>query len=983
MSKNQTAPEKSTTDQETEGEPNTERTLNREEVVANILEDYYECEQELVEDGYYVWQSAKTADGREKYEQSHVQHVRNAVDFLCSLYTSLDDDSTPLDEETLRRAIATLIPHDYHKRREEEVEYSERFEISVDEAADFIETCSLHRLAGSLTAKEVRGVMAAHHLGDDDALHESVPRSVVDAFNFAVLADAVAGSASLDSAHLKNIQDRLTSALVCPKYTVRTHQFTHDSTMFAKLVNKAVANTLNEREGWKSLRVFSDGVLYLSVGDEEIESEGMLDDILDSVQETLADSHLLYTDETTKSDGLQMRMAADDADTEGEDRRTYDVSHRDIFFLGRDETVESIIERAVRDSQKTSPISDTQQTRIDEEIAPFIETDIYTETRRVDGLSRAVETLYRDFVEPMLRQMSGPGERYSESPTKVMLEVFGVYTDERFEELQNLRSENGDKLDGRHWLYKYLLAQYIYEDYYDGRGFTVIKRDLSETVIGRLSEFDLYDGRGGEVEKIWNELTAYLARDVEVDGESLADLVESDPVMDFLNTDPETEACTFCGENTTAHEDGLGRQSDSFFLLKYPPNLRMKTDDGATVMGDDTTLCYACQTEIAVRRSHSKIWEEKGEGDDPALYVRFKTDYGYVPLSWCLQDRLLWNQCLGADGESFTPDDIVSHVMANGEQPDPYEGRSSFLDHMTWADSDRGFNPREGFAGWPRPIAPLDDDEACYHAVSACILAAVYSGVGVHFSAYPMKSVEKDNKEFITFGEDAVDEVPFFGETILLQESRRFTEQFISVNELADESGMQETLVADDEVLAENECYDADCPLPPRWEVFRHCIENTNRPGSRLFRQAHENGADVEHILDGRADPIQWLDERFSPEDTDKDLAIGVAESMSTKLLKLGFDNQEAAVSRIDADLQALINNDGAVPDEEAMKEHILKNIDDPLPLHRQYAREYVDSMYELGEIGSHEPEMLAAIRYDILDVVYARILKFGHVMAE
>lgn len=825
-----------------------------ERVAASVWEDYYDTERSLTEDGFYLWASAKSKE-KGYPDQSHIQHIRNGISVLIRLYKELPSETPFLNETTLRRSVATYVAHDHHKRVAEERGHEEEFEISKSDAQEFITKCGLDRIAPSLEPEELRGVMAGHHQYDERALHDAIPRSVLDAYHLVLLADAIASTRSAENIRRDQIQERLTSALGTHSYKIHVHEFDTDADLLTQVVNRAFASLLREEEDWRLLRVYPDGCLYVAPHSDEPDYDALVDRIYDKFGESVAESHIAYADDTIESGGLSLKSQTE---------LKYDISPRDIFYQGIEDACVGVMQQAIVDGENTNDFPKNELELIERNIEPYIDTEIHTATRHIEGLARGIETLY---VPLSMVTDENADEEWKQDELRGMLHLFDVDSEENVKEAVSLREENGDMLtagNATQWNYKYLAAQYVYDEYYDGRDMTRLKKKFKHLIHNRLSEFPNYDEFESEVgvEKIHDELRVKLAREIEVNGDQLLDPTTLEEALNRL-VDHTSEECEFCGMNTTAAEDS-GFKNDHY-LLKETPEIPYKTSDRSDTLDGKTTLCYLCQLEIATRRSHSDDWQN---ADEDTLFVRMQGDYGYVPLSWRMEAQLR-HQMLDPSTLSLKPDEHAEMVMEEGTQPEVFDSRS-FPEYQSWSDDERGFEPRESFGGSPTPVADLNDADERYNAITSLMISAVYSGVPIHFTKYPMQNADKRADAFVSFGDEVQEELTFYDGNITLDDARERVEEAITMNWLVDSIGF-------------------DGRAPTLKQMFAHA----DYPGSRLLRMAHER--ETFEYDDKHAAACVRVDDRFGE-------TRASVELISQSLVTLGYDADDAR-NRVVSDL--------------------------------------------------------------------------------
>lgn len=739
-----------------------------DDVIADIWDSYYTVEESLKEDEFYVWTSAKSVEYGYP-EQSHIQHIRNGVSFILRLYEVLSDDMA-LSPKTVRRSIAAFVAHDHHKRLQEHKGEEKQFEITLDEAEEFLEENDLHEISDTLTVDELRGIMAAHHRMDDRALSEAVPQSAIDEFHLVLLADSVSSTEKGENLRMKMMQDRLTSATLNNSHTVRRHTFTHENDIIQKVVNQAVVDTMKAREGWKLLRQYKDGCLYVSTHADEPETEDLLDEVYDKFHERLSDGHLSYTDRTIESGGIDLISNSD---------RRYDVSHRDVFYQGPIDVSVGIMQKAISDSRNTKSFPQDEERRINEHIEPYIETEINTKTRRITGLARGIWTLYYSIIQHLTDPTAE--EDWKQDGLLATLRVLDIDTEENLEEIKKLREENGEKLvsgNGEQWDYKYVLGQYVYERYYNGSGTTSLKntfRSLIEANLPRMPRFEEYEDMIG-VEKMHTELKTQIYQ-----GLTIGDGLIENPDEDFFEGQ-ETDTCTICNGKTTATQDSGFH--DDHYLLKETPELDVKNGQGVTQLENDTLLCYACQLEIGTRHSFST---GMGEDHEETLYAHFQTEYGYVPLSWRIESRTR-QQALSSDVKHYEPDAFKDAIWGEGEQVEVFKNLNH-SDFDGWENYERGFHPMEAYGGMPIPVADLEDPVDVYRAVTAIAISSANAGVSVHFTKYPLQTVDKGENEVVSFGEDVIDDIPLYDGHVSLNNLRDVVEENMAIDQFVEEVG--------------------------------------------------------------------------------------------------------------------------------------------------------------------------------------------------
>lgn len=875
-------------------------TKTREEIATNVLEDYYAVEKSLTEDGYYTWKSAKSAN-RGYAEQSHLQHVRNGVDFLVTLYKKLPSNTPFFDEMTLRRACAAFVSHDYHKRKEEEDGYDKQFEIPISDADKFIESCDLKSLAPTITPFEIRGIMAAHHEGADNALHDSVPESIFDAYYLVLAADAIASTSTVEDAWTDVIQQRITSALGNHDYTVHTHTVNIENDVISSILNGAISDVLFENEGWLLLRQYDDGCIYLSTDAEDIEMSEYTEEIYDAFHDKLADSHIVYADDTVESNGLETMASC---------QRWYDVSRRDVYYQGTIDAAVGVMQRALRDAEKNRPFQEDEKLRIKNEIEPYIETEIQTETRHISGLARGIKTLYISFISYFTDEDADT--EWKQDNLLALMKIFEVDTEENVEEILKLREENGDRLEAgtQQWTYKYLISQYIYDKYYDGRGITSIKKTFRRLFEAHFSEFENFESYESEigVEKIHDEVSNVVNNTFAIDGES--------------DTDTEISAektCEYCNANTSASEDG-GQH-----LLKSTPEIRMKTEDGVISLTDETTLCYMCQLEVETRQSHDSDW---ANGDEDAIYAHYGTEFGYIPMTWRAETKLRQKSL---NYSTFTPDPdrLMDTVTDSEKQVNPWDS-TNYAEITEWTNISRGFHPNERFSGIPLNLTDSSEPEDRYNAITATIVNSVLAGVGVHFTKYPMQNVDQSSNEIISFGEDLIDELEFYQENIRLNNAKEWIHNAYTLNQLSDDIGFSK-----------------------RMETLRAFRTHSRAPGSRLLWMAHRRNADISEF---NIEAVPRLDNRYG-------LTLPNAEQIAQSLETLDVPPNKAR-DTVSDHLSSIIMDETIGNAEKS----VLGNTDS-LPYHEVAAQQYKSSLETAGK-----RDDINSVYVDIADTVFIRL---------
>jgi hypothetical protein len=880
---------------------------DRDETVKSVFSDYYSVEKCLCEDDYYVWNSAKSAN-RGFNEQSHLQHVRNGVDFLFNLYQAVPGDTPFFNREALRRACACFVGHDYHKRKSEDAGSAEQFEISLDDAEEFIEAANLEMLAPTLDAAELRGIMTAHHTSDENALSDSVPHSAIDEYHLVLAADAVASTNSIDEIFHKAIQERVTSALGEHSFKIHTHSVNLESEVINSIANGAIADSVNAIDDWRTLRVFSDGCLYLSLDSNQPSFDELENRLYDDFHDRLADSHLAYADDTIESGGLENTEA---------NYKQYDVSHRDIYYQGAIDTAVGVMQRAIRDANRTANFPKPERIRIEEELQPHVETKIETRTRHVSGLARGLETLYVFMVRSFTTDSSE--EVWGRDPVRAMMRIFEVDNEERIEEVEALREANGSRLTAgsQQWLYKYIVAQYIYDKYYDGRDMTSLKNTFKGLFKAKFPDFDGYPDYEDKigVNKAHTEVAARLLSRVEFNGEEAFEREEFEG--DYT--------CDYCSAQTTSGEDAHG---DGHHLLKHCPEIELKTDDGIVTVNGETNLCYNCQIEISTRRSHDSEWSHEDEGNHK-IYVHYDSAYGYIPLSWRVNDSLL-NKFRNPYTLDPCPDDHANSILSDDEQLTAWD-EPNFVTVQDWMKTQRAFYPSEGFMGIPSTINTEGDPNKRYDAITAVIISAVHAGVGVHITKHPMQNTDTSSEEIVSFGEDLKEELTFYGENIELINSKSKIENALMLNNLVDTIGFE----------------------IGRIDVLELFSEHTKAPGSRLARLGFENGSDIDSRCYSAA--IDF-DEEFG-------IVLPNAESIAQSLESLETDPNEAhsIVSRhINRDIQG---SPVSKPSHSVLPS-------DAKPFHKVAGQQYESSI----ETATKRSDIVN-VSNSIADTIFARLM--------
>ena len=805
-----------------------------EDVTQNVLTDYFEFMRTAFRNDWHTIGNKTVAYG--KFEQPLLQHSNNGVQAIFSIFEGLPDDHHLATEEMLRASVALYALHDYHKKsygREGE------FDISVEEAEAYARKMGIERIWPSYDGELIRAVMAAHHMGDESSLKNTLPNDPEDVSKvyFVLVADALASTTQISEIN-ESVRKRI-DKLLFGDYSAFVHTVDRSRMLgqTSSILNQAVSDVL-EQEGFIQVRVYEEGVLYLRPSGQSVESvENLNTRVLDEFRKRLSEAHPKYTSDAIESSSVNESGSTTDY---------YALSYLDVLMRGSDDTIRGVLQKAVSESSNPRPVTQSAEEGIDT-IEDATGVSIHTGTRRVEGLAKGVHTIHR-YVSNSVVVDDSEAPEWKRDPLMATLHLFGLYeNDDVRETVTALQNEHHERLTSGdssvRWGYKYLVAQYIGEEYFVGRNEEKIAEYLAEElVLSNLQDFDETSLDELFISHILSELLSYSGMTVNLgggkDAQNLSSYRDNDEPVREYHLDGEKTDCELCSWGTTA-------ENPSYLL---PTDRTNKTIERIDEMGEtkhvDVTgpshKCFACQLEIVLRSATIETWGD----DDTVVYAYPQTEYGFVPVSWWMftqmaEEMRQYNEL----GYSMSP---LSEEVVDGSTPTPIQrlfDMSESLVSTRALSNESACSPLLSFNGRPIPIANLDDKETLYESLLAFSCAALYSGVRVGFSTEAMSAMEYETNAMVSFSDRVEERLPVAGEEIPLTELGDFVEAGAFMHEIAD------TLPSD--VIESN----GNSPF----SFLAHLSDYTAAPASRLTQMAVQNGfIDGEDLIS-----VAKLDEQF------------------------------------------------------------------------------------------------------------------------
>lgn len=707
----------------------TERTIER------VFADYTRFEKRLLEEQpSWVWESAKSS----KYnihDQSHIQHIRNGVDMLLQLFRSLDGNyNTFSTEEELRKAIAGYSIHDYHK-----VVDNTEWDFTLEDAEKVINIYGIEQIYENIEAQFVQSIMNGHHITDDNARTNSMKPEdeEFDSFSLITFADAIASSENISQveASTDNYNRRLQKVLKdfsCSLKTCTAKELPRGEVRMAVL--GSIANTLVS-DTVSLLRVYEQGVMFLVEDNETLEVDNDL--LWDEINDTLRENHISYSDETQESGGLSLESRLDSS---------YNLSFRDVFYRGLDGAITGVIQKSVGDAHRMNDVQERIQDSVSNKIEPYFDVEIHTGTRRVEGISRGINTI-RESIEPFFDVSD------KEQAVK-MLEIFGVDSNENIRCLWNgwdTAVENGVSPATGGWAVKLVIGQFVYDKYFIGRDSTALKQVISEIVIDNIQELLPFDKmENAFVGDAWDEVRSHTLQFIKIDGESIVDVEYT-----------ANNTCSLCDKDTVTGDAVSKERELRLFkdeeLDKFDTVSEVIVNDTAVdILDDDETLCYTCQSELSIRQSATDKISQKG------IYAEFGGSYGFIPYSfWMLKS--LYDE--SRDFETGNPrvKSMVREFAENETVPSVVE---NVFENSVRAMRKRFFSPWSAFSihSWfgGRSVnltTPSSIDEA-WDGIAWGMISSAYCGLSGRYSTSILEynSNRDDMTEYTTFAFDLIEE---------------------------------------------------------------------------------------------------------------------------------------------------------------------------------------------------------------------------------
>lgn len=756
----------------------------REEVVKDVFSDFKAFIDAAVQNDW-PYEPNKTFEyGR--VDQSHLSHILSGVQSLFTLYSKLPEDHFFVDEQMLRETIALYSLHDYHKIREFG---EENFDITETEANLLIEQMNLNEIS-EIDAATVRSIMVSHHSADTKSKKNEVPlNEYMDHFAFVRLADFFASADNLEEAMDHLTRTRAQEALEYP-YTMFGHSLGEDPGEFGNVVNRSVM-TVMEDMGFLAIRVYSNGVVYVQPPEVELETDNLHTKVVEEVREQLKKARDDYALEEAKTASLELV---------DQNTRYFDVGFRDLLFRGVEDTVKGVIKQSLNNSRNAKPNSNApegesyaipvpvKRTQVDV-VEGLIDIKIHKSTRRVEGLSQGVHTIRRQFVNALIANAKEtkeePLEEWEKDPLMATLKLFGLYEDEEVRtQIETLREKGGERLiddeKAQRWLYKFPIAQYVYEKYYTGLPPEELADKLTEIVLENLEDFiSVKEYEELILGHIKSELAEWVGMMVKIHPNSdttnnLAHYRDNKEIAEpYLHVGNKSD-CELCGWGTTAEARYTPILLDS---LESDKSVEIETNitgagqqETMELYGSNSHICYACQLEMTLRRGADEKW-----GEQETVYAHIQPDYSYNPLSAWVFNQIISDSINHNNGDlELEPlsDTVINHSLPDSIEKLLTTEKPSVTTALTTLSG--AFSTETPYGGRAIPIASSTDTETLFNAVSVVAVAAVYSGLRVHVDTMPVTQVEYNTGELVSISESLAGKVPFTDGRITLKHASSY-----------------------------------------------------------------------------------------------------------------------------------------------------------------------------------------------------------------
>ncbi len=729
-----------------------------EERVLEAFED--EIAPRLVDAGW-GFEAAKSVEFG-KTDQSLVNHVRNGVAALARVNQLIESfGGVPYDESGVRDAVALFTIHDLHKLdRERDSDSSERFDIPRGEVEQYVEEFDLLSWADALELADFHSCAVDHH--DSWAAN---PATSTHRFNdyrpLIRLADALASQATPEAAATGRVADAITAAYPnTTGVTLRSHRLDDVKGVLTNLLSAAVAETLGP--AYHRLLLYQDGVVYLVSEDEpvlELDDE-FVSAVFGALKRNVRGSHAAYQDHRELRDNLTVRSHG-----------FYGINDQEFFYAGPETVLRAVTLYGARDADPSSDPTDSMA-----ESMAGLETHLPFEierTREPVGLARAVYTVKRSFVDPVLAATDT-----DQSSLAATCEVFGV--DDAVRAGLERAGEELSLTAGGKWDYSYGVGQALLNE-----GVTDDEQ-LADRVVAGLTE--LADDWAEIVEterasELKSELTAYVRDAVVVDGQTVESGEEPENTLtDAFEEYPGShrgKTCVLCNRGTTGTKGDM-KASKSLTTLQAGYSNHIAVDAGKP---DKLLACYPCQIELSLRETGS----ERREGG--RLWLHFVPDYFYTPVSWARYSRFVNN----FSGEARTElGGLAETVLAVGDggvdadarpgdtTDDPLGSYIASLVDSEYGRSmietlDQGFDTGSGYGtrtfGYFKPKD--NNTEFQFFGVFVALALASYAGLRVTVSESPIPDVRgRDFQSYAQIGAGFSQVHGFYGTEVRLSELR-------------------------------------------------------------------------------------------------------------------------------------------------------------------------------------------------------------------
>lgn len=806
----------------------------KKDVVRKIYSDYQEVRKEMMKEGYHL-KLAKYST-----EQSFMNHIDNGVNFLLNLYLKLPEDHTMSDEEFVRELVSFYVCHDYHKLRN--VGYNEEFDVEHEEVSELVETLSLEKIVENPNEEAIMGIIMSHHVCDERSSESEIPHDYLTHHYYILLADAISSSEKIEplTPEDSNVRQRFSKANVTGlEYGMGYHMVDTESGELTNLIHRTVRDVLENR-GYEMLKTYEKGNIYLKNRESEL-GESLLDEIYERFIENYEAHNNKYSLCSVESTNTDMKS---------DFYRYYRISFSDILVKGMDKVIKGVIKRSIEQSREKKRQATEKMREKVSVIEDATGREIETKNRRVEYLSASVHSI-REYI-------LGNNHDYENDAVGVM-KMFGVHNQEREDEIETLREDHHEELSGSSWYYRYIVAQYIKDDYFEGEGGRLLLDKIYEGFMENMED-EIQEKEDALVGKIETEIKNYLAKKIEIDGKRLSEISDIPPTKS-------TFKCEYCGGETCSESIILNTPKD----MDIEVNVTGSGDVECINPSEHPTLCYMCQLELFLRESLKENLE-----NEESIFVDYMGEYGFVPQEeWIFKsiiDEQTYEGNLSINGglsKKLVGEDIpeaVSNSMKTGKIDD-------------YITQERGLNLSSNFGGG-RFSVPLQQNNPLelYEGLTVIAIACAYSGARVHLTTEPMSRIDYTEDEILIIDEEISSEVPFFEQKNSLEDLENIISSVCTLEVLSQE--------AVKELEEKNHV-----------RMVEKISKDFAAPASRLAHIYNNNVTDNERKPISHSS-IMFADTEFTQKEERHEELIEIAPNFSSLIPHKGLDETEEIIRK-------------------------------------------------------------------------------------